>query len=360
MTERRDLSDESGVPTQNTVTLLAEDNELHSRLQQLINSKTKPLGSLGILEDLALQIGMVFKSLSPAINNPQLFVLAADHGIAAEGVSAYPQEVTGQMVANFLSGGAAINVFCRQHNIELKIVDAGVNHDFDSGLSIIDHKAAKGTASFLHGPAMQPEDLSLCFEYGSTLVHDAQKAGCNTIGFGEMGIGNTSSASVIMSYLCGIPLEECIGRGTGLADEQLKNKIKILKQASANYQVKNEIYEIMSWFGGFEIVQMTAAMLEAGRNNMLILVDGFIASVAFLCAFIIDPEIKKNAVFCHESDEKGHRLLLEYLQARPLLRLGMRLGEGTGCALAFPLIKSAVAFLNEMASFESAAVSNKA
>ncbi|MBB6270350.1 nicotinate-nucleotide--dimethylbenzimidazole phosphoribosyltransferase [Pedobacter cryoconitis] len=328
-------------------------------LKVLIDNKTKPPGSLGMLEDLALQIGEILETTNPQLINPHLVVFAADHGIAREGVSAFPQEVTRQMVLNFLNGGAAINVFCRQHAINLQVVDAGVNYDFEDGLPLGDGKIAKGTASFLDGQAMTIAQAKLCLLKGEEVVVEIAAKGCNVIGFGEMGIGNTSSAAVLMSLLCDLPIADCIGRGTGLNDIQLLKKQQILEQAIANYKGGSDIYELMAYFGGFELLEMTGAMLGAAKRKMIIMVDGFIATVAYLCAYGIDQRIKNNAVFCHESEEKGHRYLLSYLDAKPLLRLNLRLGEGTGCALAYPLLKSAVNFLNEMASFQSAEITNK-
>ncbi|KIO78058.1 nicotinate-nucleotide--dimethylbenzimidazole phosphoribosyltransferase [Pedobacter lusitanus] len=328
-------------------------------LKILIDNKTKPPGSLGMLEELALQIGEILGTTSPELIQPHLVVFAADHGIANEGVSAFPQEVTRQMVLNFLNGGAAINVFCRQHDIHLQVVDAGVNYDFEPDLPLGDAKIAKGTASFLHGPAMTAAQMERCLTKGEAVVAEIEAKGCNVIGFGEMGIGNTSSAAVLMSLLCNLPMADCIGRGTGLNDQQLLRKQEILEQAVANYSGSRAVSELMTHFGGFELVEMTGAMLAAGKRNMVILVDGFIATAAFLCALQLDPQLKSKAVFCHESEEKGHRLLLTHLKAKPLLGLGLRLGEGTGCALAYPLLKSSVNFLNEMASFQSAEVSGK-
>lgn len=338
--------------------IIAKEN-ISVQLKAAIDGKTKPLGSLGKLEELAQQIGEVFQTLNPEITKPHLVVFAADHGIAQHGVSAYPQEVTRQMVGNFLEGGAAINVFCKQHQLTLQIVDAGVNYDFVPDADIVNSKIAKGTPSFLHQAAMSLEELELCLDKGAEIVAKINNAGCNTIGFGEMGIGNTSSAAVLMSVLLKLPLDDCIGAGTGVNQEQLLKKREILQLALSRYQGEEDIYQLMAYFGGFEILQMAGAMLEAKKRNMLILIDGFICTVAYLCAFKIEAAVKNNAVFCHQSDEQGHRLLLEKLDAKPLLQLKMRLGEGTGCALAFPLVQSAVAFLNDMASFEDADVSNK-
>lgn len=328
-------------------------------LQEKIDSKTKPVGSLGTLETLAFQMATVFETLNPKIIHPNIVVFAADHGIANHGVSDYPQDVTRQMVNNFLDGGAAINVFCKQNNINLSIVDSGVNYDFPTNANLIDAKIAKGTQSFLHVPAMSETELQLCFEKGKSIVENIAKTGSNCIGFGEMGIGNTSTASVLMSLLTDFPIEECVGKGTGINDQKLLDKQNILKKALKNYSGQAELKKQLAYFGGFEIIQMASGMLTAFDNKMLILVDGFICTTAFLIASKINPNIKKNAVFCHCSAEKAHLKLLEYLEAKPILNLDLRLGEGTGCAIAFPILKSAEAFLNEMASFESAGVSRK-
>ncbi|RUT68907.1 nicotinate-nucleotide--dimethylbenzimidazole phosphoribosyltransferase [Flavobacterium cupreum] len=328
-------------------------------LQDKIDSKTKPVGALGILEDLAFQLGNVFETLNPKIKNPNIVVFAADHGIANHGVSAYPQDVTRQMVHNFLEGGAAINVFCNQNNIALSIVDSGVNYDFPTNAKLIPAKIAKGTQSFLHVPAMSETELELCFEKGKSIVDDIAKTGSNCIGFGEMGIGNTSTAAVLMSLLTGFPIEECVGKGTGVEDEKLLQKQNILQKAIENYSGQALLAEQLAYFGGFEIMQMAGGMLTAYDHNMLILVDGFICSVAFLIASKMNPNINENAVFCHVSAENAHQKLLNYLGAKPILNLDLRLGEGTGCAIAFPILKSAEAFLNEMATFENAGVSRK-
>lgn len=333
---------------------------IRQQLQHKIDFKTKPLGALGRLEKLALQIGLVQNTLNPQLTKPTILVFAADHGIAREGVSAYPQEVTYQMVLNFLSGGAAINVFCRQNEIDLKVIDAGVNFDFEPDDRLVNAKIGYGTANFLNAPAMTSAQVTACFEAAANVVESVHQTGCNVIGFGEMGIGNTSSAAILMHLLTQIPLTQCVGRGTGLNDEQYFKKIKILQQAIDNQQVKDDPLSILSAFGGFEIAQICGAFLAAYERNMLILVDGFIATSAFLVAFKINPAILQNAIFCHLSDEFGHKNMLNYLGVEPLLQLSMRLGEGTGCAVAYPIVKSAVEFLNTMASFDSAGVSNKA
>jgi nicotinate-nucleotide--dimethylbenzimidazole phosphoribosyltransferase len=340
-------------------TKVENKNDFNKELQEKIDGKTKPIGALGTLETLAFQMATVFETLNPKIINPNIVVFAADHGIANHGVSAYPQDVTRQMVGNFLEGGAAINVFCKQNDIQLSIVDSGVNYDFPTNVNLINAKIAKGTQSFLHAPAMSETELQLCFEKGKLIVEDIAKTGSNCIGFGEMGIGNTSTASVLMSLLTDFPIEECIGKGTGVEDEKLLQKKEFLKKAIENYSGQAELKEQLAYFGGFEIIQMASGMLTAFENKMLILVDGFICSVAFLIASKMNSAIIKNAIFCHCSAEKAHQKLLQYLNAKPILNLDLRLGEGTGCAIAFPILKSAEAFLNEMASFESAGVSRK-
>lgn len=329
-------------------------------IQAKIDLKTKPLGALGSLEKLAFQIASVQDTLSPELVNPHIIVFAASHGIASEGVSAYPSEVTPQMVLNFIEGGGAINVFTRQHGINLLLVDAGVDYDFGQNEKLVDAKVNFGTRSFSQQPAMSAAECRQCLEKGADLVRKVRQTGCNVIGFGEMGIGNTSSASAIMSRLLNIPVSQCVGRGTGLDEVQLDRKIAVLTKALEYHQrVPNNAESVLATFGGFEIAMMCGAMLEAARLGMLVLVDGFIASVSYLSAFKMDPSVQRYAVFCHQSDERGHHLLLQSMGADALLKLDMRLGEGTGCALAYPLLQSAVAFLNEMASFESAGVSQK-
>ena len=262
------------------------------------------------------------------------------------------------MVLNFLNGGAAINVFTRQHGIELCLVDAGVDHDFDPHEKLTNEKVGYGTQSFLRGPAMTTDQRDRCLAAGRAIVQRIGKTGCNVIGFGEMGIGNTSSASALMSQLLNLPVEACVGKGTGVDEKQYRQKISILEQAlSFHESVATTPLNALQAVGGFEIAMMVGAFLEAARQRMISLVDGFIASVAFLCAVQLDASIRPYAVFCHQSEEKGHARLLLALGAEPLLNLGMRLGEGTGCAVAYPILQSAVAFLNDMASFESAHVS---
>lgn len=333
--------------------------DFSTQLQHKIDTKTKPLGALGQLEKMAFQIGTIFQTLAPEIQEPYMLVFAADHGIAKEGVSAYSAEVTPQMVLNFVNGGAAINVFCRQNNMALQVIDAGVNFEFESTLPIIHKKVAFGTRSFLYEAAMTTTQMEECFKNGASVVQAVFEKGSNCVGFGEMGIGNTATSSVLMSILTGIPIEDCVGSGTGVVNETLDKKIAILKEALQNYQGGDDIKEKLAHFGGFEIFQMAGGMLKAFDYNMLILIDGFISTVAFLVAQHFNPKIISNAIFCHCSQEKAHKAILEYLKVDAVLNLGLRLGEGTGVALALPVIENAVAFLNEMASFEEAGVSEK-
>jgi nicotinate-nucleotide--dimethylbenzimidazole phosphoribosyltransferase len=332
---------------------------LAQQLQHKIDNKTKPLGALGLLEKIALQIGTVQNTLSPSLQNPHIVVFAADHGIADAGVSAYPKAVTHQMVLNFIKGGAAINVFAKQHNIQLQIVDAGVDFNFENSNNLINAKVANGTANFIHSKAITAEQLLLCQQQANNIVDNIAAKNCNIIGFGEMGIGNTSAASMIMHYITKLPLESCIGKGTGVDDKQYQQKVTCLQNAKAFHGELNDAMEILQTVGGFEIAQICFAMLQAAKHNMIILVDGFIATAAYLIAHAINNNIQQHALFCHCSNEAGHKAMLKHLNATPILQLDMRLGEGTGCAVAYPIIESAVAFLNNMASFEAAGVSNK-
>ncbi|MBB3697081.1 nicotinate-nucleotide--dimethylbenzimidazole phosphoribosyltransferase [Flammeovirga yaeyamensis] len=332
---------------------------LLQEIQQKIDQKTKPIGALGELENLAKQICMVQETTSPSLKNPTIIVFAGDHGLAKEGVSAYPQEVTFQMVYNFLNGGAAINVFSRQHDLNLKVVDAGVNFDFEPHPDLIDMKIGKGTESSLRGNALNADQISDCFDKAKALLERDDLKDVDIVGFGEMGIGNTSSATLIMSALYQLRLDECIGKGTGVDPEGFKRKYDVLEKVLEKHQGATSPEQILSAFGGFEIAMIATTMLEAASKGKMILVDGFIVTAAYAIAKAMNPEIQKNAIFSHVSDEKGHRLLLQKLEAHPLLQLGMRLGEGTGAAMAFPIIQSAVNFMNEMASFESANVSDK-
>jgi len=328
-------------------------------LQDKINHKTKPLGALGTLEEVALQVGQIQQSTTPILNRPVMLVFAGDHGIVEEGVSPYPQAVTAQMVLNFLAGGAAINVFAKQHNIVLQVVDSGVNGDIDSA-DLLNAKIGYGTHNFLNTAAMTVAQCEQALATGVKLAQQQVDVGSNVMGFGEMGIGNTSSASCLMSVLCDLPIADCVGRGTGLDDAGLAKKTKVLAQALAHHQLdKDNVLTVLATVGGFEIAMMVGAMLGAAQRNCVLLIDGFITTAALLVAATLQPNIVQYCIFSHCSDEAGHQFMLKHLKAKPLLNLGLRLGEGTGAALAFPLVQSAINFLNEMASFDSAGVSEK-
>ncbi len=328
-------------------------------IQQHIDQKTKPPGSLGQLEEIAARLCRVLETLEPKILKPVMFVIAGDHGIAAEGVSAYPQAVTGQMVANIVQGGAAINALSRAAGMEVVVVDAGVATSLE-GITgqapLLHRKIAKGTANVAEAPAMKAAEVETCLALGSELVRDARSDGSNTIGLGEMGIANTSSASLLLSALLGVPIEELVGRGTGLDDEGLARKRNVLSRAMERHGVPDDPMEIAATYGGLEIVTMSGAMAEAARNRMIVLVDGFIATAAFALAERIEPMTREVAIFGHASAEAGHTKALERLGVRPLLDLGLRLGEGTGAALALPIVRAAASFVSEMASFADAGV----
>ncbi|UGQ47726.1 nicotinate-nucleotide--dimethylbenzimidazole phosphoribosyltransferase [Massilia endophytica] len=332
-----------------------QDPALAAQLDHAIDNKTKPPGSLGVLEQLAKQIGLVQQTVSPRIVEPAMLVFAGDHGVVAEGVSAYPQDVTWQMVENFLAGGAAINVFAQQNGIALTVIDAGVNHEFGHREGLVDRKVAHGTRNFAQEPAMTAEQCALALERGMELA--ATLPG-NVVGFGEMGIGNTTAAAALMHKLTGIPAAACVGAGTGLTADGVLHKQRVIEAAAGHHGVTAPL-DVLAAFGGFEIAMMAGAMLKAAELRKVLLIDGFIVSSALLCAARLQPNILDYCVFSHCSNEQGHRQLLETLGGRPLLNLGLRLGEGTGSALALPLLQAAANFLNRMATFASAQVSEK-
>ena len=346
-------------------TVSAPNRELAGAVQHEIDFKTKPRGALGRLEELALKLAVIQDDMRPSCTRPTLIVFAADHGLAIEGVSAYPQEVTAQMVANFLAGGAAINVFARQHDVDLKIVNAGVAHDIPGAKQPIDHAIGRGTANALNAAAMTRAEMSQALETGANIAAAVHANGSNTIAFGEMGIGNTSSAALLMHFLTDLPVDVCIGRGTGLDDTGLAHKREILERVMRRVAPTlpaapdARALAVLREVGGFEIAMMAGAILGAASHRMVVVVDGFIATAAVLVAQALEAHVRDYCVYSHCSDEHGHAELLRWLDAHPLLSLDMRLGEGTGAALAMPLLRSATLFLDEMASFASAGVSDK-
>jgi nicotinate-nucleotide--dimethylbenzimidazole phosphoribosyltransferase len=337
------------------------DDALRLRLRAAVDSKTKPLGALGRLESLAVQIGLIQDTGMPVLTRPATVVFAADHGIAHAGVSAYPQAVTAQMVLNFVAGGAAINVFSRQHGFVLEVVNAGVAAPLWAADTpgLIDAPVGPGTHNFAEQPAMSGDERDRAMALGAQRVAHHAALGTNVIAFGEMGIANTASAACLMSRLCDVPVAQCVGRGTGLDEAGVAHKRAVLEAALARHADVRDPLDVLACFGGFEVAAMVGALIEAAKRRMVILVDGFIATAAVLVAVRVAPEVPRYCVFGHVSDERGHRALLEQLDARPLLSLSLRLGEGSGAVLAYPLVVSAVAFLREMATFASAGVSER-
>lgn len=332
------------------------DAGLAAALERRINDKTKPQGSLGVLERLARQIGLIQRSEHPAVARPAIVVCAGDHGVTAEGVSAYPQSVTWQMVENFLAGGAAINVFAQQNGCALHIVDTGVNHDFGARAGLVDCKVAPGTRNFCQQPAMTQEQCERALQSG---MQFAASLDCDVLGFGEMGIGNTTAAAAIMAAITGVPARDCVGAGTGLDEAGIARKREVVERALQLHANAREPLAVLAAFGGFEIAFIAGAMLGGAQLRKVLLVDGFIVTSALLVAASLQPALLDYCVFSHCSDEAGHRRMLDHLKARPLMQLDLRLGEGTGSALALPLLRSATAFLERMATFSSASVSGK-
>lgn len=332
------------------------DERLRPALREKIDNLAKPKGALGRLEELALQIGLIQQSLSPTLRHPQNIIFAADHGIEAEGVSVSPRDVTWQQTLHFLQGGAGINFLCRQHGFTLKVVDAGVDHDLPYERGILDKKVRRGSRNFLHEAALTPEELEQCISRGAEVVHLCRDEGSNVLSFGEMGIGNTSASSVWMHLMTGISLQQCVGAGAGLDDEGVRHKYDVLSRAVARYRGDGSAEDIMRYFGGLEMAMAVGAMLQAAELKMVILVDGFIMTNCLLAASRLYPAVMDYAVFGHQGDEAGHKLLLQWLNARPLLHLGLRLGEGSGAVCAYPIVDSAVRMLREMDSFAQAEI----
>jgi nicotinate-nucleotide--dimethylbenzimidazole phosphoribosyltransferase len=290
------------------------------------------------------------------VTAPAILVFAGDHGVVAEGVSAYPQDVTWQMVENFLAGGAAINVFAALNGCALQVIDAGVAHEFGARAGLVDRKIASGTRNFAVEPAMTRAQCEQALAHGAAL---AEALPGNVVGFGEMGIGNTTAAAALMHKLTGIPVAECVGAGTGLTPDGVLHKQRVIEAAALHHAGVAAPLDVLATFGGFEIAMMAGAMMQAAAQRKILLIDGFIVTSALLVAARLQPAILDYCVFSHCSDESGHQRMLAALGARPLLNLGLRLGEGTGSALALPLLHAAVNFLDRMATFASAQVSEK-
>jgi nicotinate-nucleotide--dimethylbenzimidazole phosphoribosyltransferase len=367
------------------------DKALQASIQEKIDNLNKPKGSLGRLEELALQICLIQQTLEPSLAHPCHLLLGGDHGIEREGVSVSPREVTWQQMINFTRGGGGVNMFCRQHGFKLRIVDVGVDYNFENvqcsmfnvQCSILDRKIAYGTKNFLYEPAMTEEEFDRAIQIGSDLVDDCIAEGCRVLSIGEMGIANTSPSSIWMHLFCNIPLADCIGAGAGLNNEGIRHKYKVLSLAVENFRVKSEelrvknnsnhsesetnvnsslftlhssLDEVIRSFGGFEMVAAIGAMLRAAEQHLIILVDGFIMTACALAATRLYPAAQDYMIFTHCGDESGHKRMLDAMQAKPLLHLGLRLGEGTGALCAFPIIDSAVRMMNEMNNFKNAQI----
>jgi nicotinate-nucleotide--dimethylbenzimidazole phosphoribosyltransferase len=343
------------------MTKLADIKNIDSTFMQQVrielDQKTKPPGSLGRLEDLAAQMAGIQSRIKPAIASAQVFVIAADHGIASEGVSAYPQAVTAQMVLNFLSGGAAISVLAEANHASVTVVDAGVAEIIPVHENLLDRKIAFATKNFLHEVAMTLPQVETALQHGKALCEKLPKYGA--VIYGEMGIANTTSASALMHGLTGLSVADCVGRGTGVNDAGVLLKQKVITEAFQRYQKSSDAKVLLSRFGGFEIAMICGAMLGAAQAGQVIIVDGFIATAAACLAIRLQPEVQAYMVFSHVGAEAPHRALLDSIDAKALLDWNMRLGEGSGAILVLPLLRSACAMLSNMATFASAGVSGK-
>lgn len=335
------------------------DRSIQTAIQEKIDNLNKPKGSLGRLEELAMQVCLIQQTLEPSLTHPCHLLLGGDHGIEREGVSVSPREVTWQQMVNFTHGGGGVNMFCRQHGFTLRVVDVGVDYDLSSVSGIIDRKIARGTKNFLHEPAMSDEEFDRAIQIGCNLVDDCVSEGCKVLSIGEMGIGNTSPSSIWMHLFGNIPLAECIGAGAGLDTPGIRHKYEILSQAVAKYKAspkQGRLEGTLSYFGGFEMVAAIGAMLRAAEQHLIILVDGFIMTACAIGAIRLEPAAQDYMIFTHCGDESGHRRMLDIVNAQPLLHLGLRLGEGTGALCAFPIVDSAVRMVNEMNNFDKAKI----
>jgi nicotinate-nucleotide--dimethylbenzimidazole phosphoribosyltransferase len=329
------------------------DRSLQSVLQKHLDNLTKPPGSLGRLEELARNFGLMRGATELVLQKRTIFTFAADHGVSREGVSAYPREVTAQMVLNFLRGGAAINVLCRHYGIQNVVVDVGVDYDFPELPGLVKKKIGRGTDNFLNASAMSEAQAIQSLETGMGMA-----VGCDIIGTGEMGIGNTTSSAAILAVLGGLPVDEAVGRGTGVDDERLRWKTKVLKDAlSQRRPDPYDALDVLTKIGGFEIGAIAGLILGAASRRIPVVVDGFISGAGAMIATRLVPACRDYLFFSHLSRERGHKRMLEFFDARPVLDLDLCLGEGTGAAIAIDLITSAVRIYNEMATFDSASVS---
>ena len=330
------------------------EKSLQTAIQQKIDNLNKPKGSLGRLEELAMQICLIQQTLEPTLNHPCHLLFGGDHGIEREGVSVSPREVTWQQMINFTRGGGGVNMFCRQHGFKLRIVDVGVDYDLSSIDGIINRKIALGTKNFLYEPAMSQAEFDQAIQTGCELVDECIAEGCEILSIGEMGIANTSPSSIWMHLFSDIPLKDCIGAGAGLDTPGIRHKYEILSKAVERF--KADSFEPLAYFGGFEMIAAIGAMLRAAEQHLIILVDGFIMTACALAAIRLYPASQDYMIFTHCGDESGHKMMLDIVDAKPLLHLGLRLGEGTGALCAFPIVDSAVRMMNEMNNFDNAKI----
>jgi nicotinate-nucleotide--dimethylbenzimidazole phosphoribosyltransferase len=335
----------------------------YTRARAHLDVLTKPLGSLGRLEDLAAQMVAIRQERSSEVLRKAVYVFAADHGITAEGVSAYPSEVTRQMVLNFLAQGAAINVLAKLHGAEMNVIDVGVDADFDGVSGLAHHKVRHGSRNMLREPAMSDDELAQALRVGINMANAAKGRGESLVAIGEMGIGNTTAASAITSALTCEPVAVVTGKGTGLDADKHAHKCRIVEVVlekhfgQSNKGSTPDPLKVLRCVGGLEIAAMTGMMLGAAKRGIAIVIDGFISTAAAAVAFSIEPSVRGYFFAGHQSEEPGHKVLLEYIGLKPILSLNMRLGEGTGAVLALPIIESAICLYNEMATFASAGVS---
>ena len=342
-----------------TFEIHAVDKSLQTAIQEKINNLNKPKGALGRLEELAMQVCLIQQTLEPSLAHPCHLLLGGDHGIEREGVSVSPREVTWQQMINVTRGGGGVNMFCRQHGFQLRIVDVGVDYDLSSFPDIINRKIARGTKNFLYEPAMSEDEFNQAIMVGCHLVDECVAEGCRVLCVGEMGIGNTSPSSIWMHLFGGIPLKDCIGAGAGLNHEGICHKYEVLLASLRNYHTKVQAPTAitpLAYFGGFEMIAAIGAMLRAAERHLIILIDGFIMTACAIAAIQLYPDSQDYMIFTHCGDESGHKMMLDIVDAKPLLHLGLRLGEGTGALCAFPIVDSAVRMMNEMNNFDNAKI----
>lgn len=329
---------------------------LQSELQGCIDDKAKPVGSLGVLERLALRIGLIQNTLTPQLSKPTIVLFAGDHGVSAEGISPQSAAATAQTMLNILAGGDAINVFARENGLDLVLVDVGVDYDFPGDGPLIRAKVARGTNNYVAEPAMTRAQCEQAVASGAEVIEQLHRLGCNVVGLGELGIANSASAALLMALLCKLPLERCLPAEAGLDDAAMYHNVKVLSRARdrvPGHQLRRNPLGLLAELGGFEIAAIYGAMLRAAELGMIILVDGFVSGSALLAARAAHPQVLDYCIAAHRSDDAAHALMLQQLHGRALLNLRLRLGQGTGAALAFPLLRAAVAFLNDMANRDS-------